>query len=290
MSGAPKVRAMQIIDELEPTKRGPYAGVVGYVDFSGNIDTAIAIRTMVVDPPGPDGVRRGSVQAGAGVVADSDPDDEELETRNKARALLVGGARGGADDRPAAGRGARGPGERAVSGPPTVAGPWPRDVLVVRGPDAVGFLQGQLSADVVTLEPGQSTLALLLEPTGKLEAVVRLWRTDEHVVVLDTDAGAGPAVEARLRRFLLRTDATIEALDWKCVAVRGPGAMGVDVDASGARAGRAGDVAGRGGDRPAGARGRHPGPPRRSPPPPTCWRPCGSRPAGRPTTPRSPAG
>ena len=88
VSGAPKVRAMEIIDELEPVRRGPYAGVVGYVDFSGRIDTAIAIRTMVVDPPGPDGRRRASVQAGAGVVADSVPADEELETRNKAKALL----------------------------------------------------------------------------------------------------------------------------------------------------------------------------------------------------------
>ena len=84
VSGAPKVRAMEIIDELEPVKRGPYAGVVGYIDFSGNIDTAIAIRTMVI---GDDGVA--SVQAGAGIVADSVPDDEHLECRNKARALLV---------------------------------------------------------------------------------------------------------------------------------------------------------------------------------------------------------
>jgi len=89
VSGAPKVRAMEIIDSFEPTKRGPYAGVVGYVDFSGNIDTAIAIRTMLVAPPGPDGRRAASVQAGAGVVADSDPRDEELETRNKAKALLA---------------------------------------------------------------------------------------------------------------------------------------------------------------------------------------------------------
>jgi anthranilate synthase component 1 len=88
VSGAPKVRAMEIIDELEPTRRGPYAGIVGYLDFSGSIDTAIAIRTMIVDPPGPDGRRRASVQAGAGVVADSVADDEELETRNKAKALL----------------------------------------------------------------------------------------------------------------------------------------------------------------------------------------------------------
>ena len=90
VSGAPKVRAMEIIDELEPIKRGPYAGIVGYLDFSGNIDTAIAIRTMVIDTePGGDGRRRASVQAGAGVVADSVPADEELETRNKAKALLA---------------------------------------------------------------------------------------------------------------------------------------------------------------------------------------------------------
>ena len=86
VSGAPKVRAMEIIDDLEPTKRGPYAGVVGYFDFSGNLDTAIAIRTMVWR----DG--RASVAAGAGVVADSDPDDEDLECHNKARALLTAAA------------------------------------------------------------------------------------------------------------------------------------------------------------------------------------------------------
>jgi anthranilate synthase component 1 len=75
---------MQIIDELEPTKRGVYGGVVGYVDFSGNLDTAIAIRTMVVTPDG-----RASVQAGAGIVADSDPAEEDLECHNKAAALLA---------------------------------------------------------------------------------------------------------------------------------------------------------------------------------------------------------
>jgi anthranilate synthase component 1 len=84
VSGAPKVRAMEIIDDLEPTKRGPYAGVVGYLDFSGNIDTAIAIRTMVCLPDG-----RASVQAGAGIVADSVPVNEDLECRNKAKALLA---------------------------------------------------------------------------------------------------------------------------------------------------------------------------------------------------------
>jgi anthranilate synthase component 1 len=84
VSGAPKVRAMEIIDDLEPTRRGPYAGVVGYLDFSGNIDTAIAIRTMVCRPDG-----RASVQAGAGIVADSVAAHEDLECRNKSKALLA---------------------------------------------------------------------------------------------------------------------------------------------------------------------------------------------------------
>ena len=82
VSGAPKVRAMEIIDELEPTKRGIYAGAVGYLGFNGDMDLAIAIRTAVVK----DG--RIYVQAGAGIVADSDPDAEWIETQNKAKALL----------------------------------------------------------------------------------------------------------------------------------------------------------------------------------------------------------
>ncbi len=82
LSGAPKVRAMEIIDELEPTRRGIYGGAVGYLDFSGNLDTCIAIRTMVVK----DGVAY--IQAGGGIVADSDPDAEFQETVNKAMALL----------------------------------------------------------------------------------------------------------------------------------------------------------------------------------------------------------
>ncbi len=83
LSGAPKVRAMQIIDDLETVKRGPYGGIVGYIDFSGNIDTAIAIRTMLVTG------NRASIQAGAGIVADSVPADEHLECQNKAKALLA---------------------------------------------------------------------------------------------------------------------------------------------------------------------------------------------------------
>ena len=90
VSGAPKVRAMEIIDELEPTKRGPYAGIVGYIDFSGNLDTAIAIRTLVATADG-----KASVQAGAGIVADSDPVAEDEECAAKAAAVLtaVAGAR-----------------------------------------------------------------------------------------------------------------------------------------------------------------------------------------------------
>ncbi|MGH2458760.1 MAG: anthranilate synthase component I family protein, partial [Chloroflexota bacterium] len=82
VSGAPKIRAMEIIAELEADHRGTYAGAVGYFSYSGNLDTAIAIRTAVYK----DGIA--SVQAGGGIVADSDPDREHQETLNKARAVL----------------------------------------------------------------------------------------------------------------------------------------------------------------------------------------------------------
>ena len=82
VSGAPKIRAMQIIDELEPTRRGPYGGAVGYVDFAGNMDTCIALRTIVWK----NGIY--DVQSGAGVVADSIPASEFEETMSKATALL----------------------------------------------------------------------------------------------------------------------------------------------------------------------------------------------------------
>ena len=83
VSGAPKIRAMEIIAELEPDKRGPYAGAVGYFDFSGNMDTAIAIRTIVIK----DSIAY--VQAGGGIVADSVPELEYQESLNKAQALLT---------------------------------------------------------------------------------------------------------------------------------------------------------------------------------------------------------
>src|SRR5205807_7534926 len=82
LSGAPKVRPMEIIDELEPQRRGPYGGAVGYVDFSGNMDTCIALRTLVLKG------QTAYFQAGAGIVADSDPAAEYQETLNKAMGLL----------------------------------------------------------------------------------------------------------------------------------------------------------------------------------------------------------
>ena len=91
LSGAPKVRAMQIIEELEPTRRGVYGGSVLYADFAGNLDSCIAIRTMVMKG------KKAFLQAGAGIVADSDPATEYEESMNKARAVLraVETARGG---------------------------------------------------------------------------------------------------------------------------------------------------------------------------------------------------
>ena len=82
VSGAPKIRAMEIIDELEPVKRGIYSGAVGYLAWNGNMDTAIAIRTAVIK----DGMLH--IQAGAGVVADSLPELEWKETMNKGRAIF----------------------------------------------------------------------------------------------------------------------------------------------------------------------------------------------------------
>jgi anthranilate synthase component 1 len=96
VSGAPKIRAMEIIDELEPVKRGIYSGAVGYLSWDGNMDTAIAIRTAVIQ----DGTLH--IQAGAGVVADSIPELEWKETMNKGRAIFraVAMAEAGIDRHP----------------------------------------------------------------------------------------------------------------------------------------------------------------------------------------------
>jgi anthranilate synthase component 1 len=249
VSGAPKVRAMEIIDALEPTRRGPYAGTVGYLDFSGNIDTAIAIRTMVVAG------NRASVQAGAGVVADSVAAHEYQECWNKARALLaaVPAAREMRRQRtaPAAAHAAPDPAAATVVTPVAAAlgtGPLvdelallgtqvgymrvPRDAVRAEGPDTARFLQGQLSQDVEALAVGQSAWSFLLQPQGKVDAWLRVSRTGPEHFVLDVDAGFGDAVLTRLRRFLVRTKCELTAAEWDFVAVRGPGAGQVDVVAS----------------------------------------------------------
>ncbi|MEL7209567.1 MAG: hypothetical protein AAGK32_15245 [Actinomycetota bacterium] len=102
----------------------------------------------------------------------------------------------------------------------------PRDVLLVSGPDAAAYLQGQVSQDVEAMEPGDSAASFVLQPSGKVDAWFRISRRDEDWV-LDVDEGHGDALQARLTRFLLRTDATVEPLEWTMVAVRGDGAATV---------------------------------------------------------------
>jgi folate-binding protein YgfZ len=108
----------------------------------------------------------------------------------------------------------------------TVLGWFPesRDVVRVVGPDAHTYLQGQLSQDVDALAVGSSARSFVLQPTGKVDAWVRVTRIAADEVVLDVDGGHGDALAARLRRFLLRTKADVDALDWRAVAIRGPGA------------------------------------------------------------------
>jgi folate-binding protein YgfZ len=108
----------------------------------------------------------------------------------------------------------------------------PRDVLEVRGTDAGAFLQGQVSQDVDALPVriGSSVDALLLQPAGKVDALLRVTRWVDGYL-LDVDAGWGEAVRARLQRFLLRMDVTIEPLPWRCLALRGPRAHEVDTGA-----------------------------------------------------------
>ncbi|WP_419851277.1 YgfZ/GcvT domain-containing protein [Candidatus Poriferisocius sp.] len=103
------------------------------------------------------------------------------------------------------------------------AGSTDRGVLAVTGPDAEEFLQGQLSQDVAALIPGQSAWSLILQPQGRIDAFVRVTRQRDDRFVLDTD-GSLEQVIARLQRFMLRTDVTLEPLNWQCIALRGPGA------------------------------------------------------------------
>jgi tRNA-modifying protein YgfZ len=109
----------------------------------------------------------------------------------------------------------------------------PRDVFSVRGDDATAYLQGQLSQDIAALAVGASADSLLLQPDGKLTAFLRVTRVDAQGFVLDTDAGFGDTMVARLKKFLLRSKVEIERLDWRCLALRG---AGVETAAAGLRA------------------------------------------------------
>jgi folate-binding protein YgfZ len=105
--------------------------------------------------------------------------------------------------------------------------PEGRDVVRVEGPDAIAYLQGQLSQDIDALVVGSSARSFVLQPAGKVDAWVRVTRTGADGMVLDVDAGHGDALVARVRRFLLRTKANVDPLDWRIVALRGPGAAAV---------------------------------------------------------------
>ena len=257
LSGAPKVRAMEIIDDLEPTKRGIYGGVVGYLDFSGNLDTAIAIRTMTVSPDG-----RASVQAGAGIVADSDPDSENAECAHKAAAMLAAVAMARRAAREAGAHAVRPDGAGGADGAdPTdgpegrgrqaaVAGPDPgptgdadydalrsgvgwfrpaRDVLAVSGPDAASYLQGQCSNDVAALAGRGLRRGPAAQPPGPPRRPGPGDPDGRRPLRPRQGAGTGPDVLARLERFRLRTKVEFEPLDWSCLSVRGPAAGEVTV-------------------------------------------------------------
>ena len=109
--------------------------------------------------------------------------------------------------------------------------PIERDVVVVSGPDALTYLQGQLSQDVEALGIGASAASLLLQPTGKVDAWMRVTRSAEDELVLDVDAGYGAVVLARLQRFKLRTDAALALEHLSGLAIRGPGAAGFGAEA-----------------------------------------------------------
>lgn len=104
-----------------------------------------------------------------------------------------------------------------------------RDVLRMSGPEAATFLQGQLSQETTDLSDGSSVWGWVLEPSGRVDALVRLTRLAADDFLLDTDAGWGSVLQARLERFKLRTKFDLEALDWDALAVRGPRAESVDV-------------------------------------------------------------
>lgn len=105
---------------------------------------------------------------------------------------------------------------------------YPRDVLRVSGPDAASYLQGQVSQDLRPLAVGGSAWTFVLQPTGRIDVLARVWRTADDEFALDTDSGFGEVLAARLNRFRIRVKADIEPLAWRCLAVRGDGAAAPD--------------------------------------------------------------
>lgn len=108
-----------------------------------------------------------------------------------------------------------------------------REFLQVKGPDAVSWLQGQLSQDVAALGVGEAADSFLLQPQGKVDALLRVTRTAHEEMVIDVDAGFGEAVAARLNRFKIRVKAEVEPLEWRCLALRGPKVGALDLDPPG---------------------------------------------------------
>lgn len=104
---------------------------------------------------------------------------------------------------------------------------YPRDVVQIAGVDASSYLHSQASCDVQSMAVGASAWTFLLQPTGKIDVLARVWRTADDCYVLDTDAGFGAVMVARLNRFKIRVKAELTDLQWNCLAVRGDGAAAV---------------------------------------------------------------
>lgn len=100
---------------------------------------------------------------------------------------------------------------------------YPRDIVEVAGPDSSTYLQSQLTQELRPLQVGDSTWSFVLQPTGKVEVLLRVWRTGDDTFVLDTDAGFGEALIARLNRFKIRVKVDITPLAWRCLAIRDGG-------------------------------------------------------------------
>ena len=216
VSGAPKVRAMEIIDELEPVKRGPYAGVVGYLDFSGNLDTAIAIRTMVW---------RGGARERAGRRRDR----RRLRSGRRGPRVPQQGARRCSPPRPRPATSRRCRRRRRMT-----VDRGPRRIVrhgsgagssSSSGPDATSFLQSLVSQDLDPVADGGGVHSLLLHPQGKLDVEFRALRVGDEWW-LDCEAGVRSRCSPRrCARYRIRVKAEIDdrTATTAMVSVRGAG-------------------------------------------------------------------